>query len=318
MLLVIVWMIIGFVLLYKGGDFLVTGAAGIARKKNIPAFIVGITLVAFGTSAPELFFNLISALHGNAEFALSNVSGSNLINLCVGIGISAMIAALSIKRQVFAKDLLFLFMGPLLILIFIALSSHTALTRYHGFLLLAGFAGYLFWTNREMIRHSRKLPKSDRVCLGVSCKKEWGIFFLGGVMLYAGGEIIFRNALAIVERLQISESIVGLTVIAVGTSIPDCAASIIAVCKHQKDIAIGNILGSNIFNIFFVLAATLVAFNEPILFSQGNLFDYLSVFLLSLLFFIIAITRQSYGPVLGFLTLAYYPLSLVVRILYFG
>ena len=110
--IVIVGMIIGFVLLYKGGDFLVTGAAGIARKKNIPAFIIGITLVAFGTSAPELFFNLISALHGNAEFALSNVSGSNLINLCVGIGVSAMITALPIKREVFAKDLLFLFMGP--------------------------------------------------------------------------------------------------------------------------------------------------------------------------------------------------------------
>jgi cation:H+ antiporter len=111
---------------------------------------------------------------------------------------------------------------------------------------------------------------------------------------------------------------VGLTVIAVGTSIPDCAASIIAVFKKQKDIAIGNILGSNIFNIFLVLGATLVAFKAPILFSSGNLFDYLSVFILSCLFFIVVITRQSYGPVLGFLTLAYYPLSLIVRILYFG
>lgn len=318
MLLVIVGMIIGFVLLYKGGDFLVTGAAGIARKKNIPAFIVGITLVAFGTSAPELFFNLISALHGNAAFALSNVSGSNLINLCVGIGISAMITALPIKREVFAKDLLFLFMGPLVILIFIAVSGRNALTLIHGLFLFVGFAGYLFWTNREMIRHNRKMPKSDQACMDVSCKREWGIFFLGGVMLYAGGEIIFRNALTIVERLQISESIVGLTVIAVGTSIPDCAASIIAVFKKQKDIAIGNILGSNIFNIFLVLAATIVAFNEPIFFSRSNLFDYLSVFILSFLFFIVVITRQSYGPVLGFLTLAYYPLSLLVRILCFG
>jgi len=318
LLLVIVGMIIGFVLLYKGGDFLVTGAAGIARKKNIPAFIVGITLVAFGTSAPELFFNLISALHGNAEFALSNVSGSNLINLCMGIGISAMITVLPIKREVFAKDLLFLFMGPLLILIFIAVSGRNALTLVHGLFLFAGFAGYLFWTNREMIRHNRKLPKPDQACMDASCKREWGIFFLGGVMLYAGGEIIFRNALTIVERLQISESIVGLTVIAVGTSIPDCAASIIAVSKNQKDIAIGNILGSNIFNIFLVLAATIVAFNEPIFFNQSNFFDYLSVFILSFLFFIAVITRQSYGPVMGFLTLAYYPVSLIVRVLYFG
>jgi cation:H+ antiporter len=236
----------------------------------------------------------------------------------VGIGISAMITVLPIKREVFAKDLLFLFMGPLLILVFIAVSARNALTLVHGLFLFVGFAGYLFWTNREMIRHNRKLPKSDQACMDASCKREWGIFFLGGVMLYVGGEIIFRNALTIVERLQISESIVGLTVIAVGTSIPDCAASIIAVFKKQKDIAIGNILGSNIFNIFLVLAVTIVAFKEPIFFSQGNLFDYLSVCILSLLFFIVVITRQSYGPVMGFLTLAYYPLSLLVRILCFG
>jgi cation:H+ antiporter len=294
----------------------VTGAAGIAKKKNIPAFIVGITLVAFGTSAPELFFNMISAFHGNAEFALSNVSGSNLINLCVGIGVSAMIANLSIKRQTFAKDLVFLFIGPVLIVLFILVSGTKALTLVHGLFLFAGFALYIYMTKQEMTRQNDLLPVSDRGLKGASCKKEWGIFLLGGVMLYIGGEIIFRNALAIVERLQISESIVGLTVIAVGTSIPDCAASIIAVLKNQKDIAIGNILGSNIFNIFLVLGATIVAFNEPIFFSRDNFFDYLSVVILSLLFFLVVIMRQSYGRVMGFLTLAYYPLTLMVRVWY--
>lgn len=318
MLLIVVFICIGFVLLFKGGDFLVTGAAGIAQKKNIPAFIVGITLVAFGTSAPELFFNMISALHGNAEFALSNVSGSNLINICLGLGVSAIIATLPITRKNFTKDLTFLFAGPLLIVGFILLSPSAALTMVHGLLLFAGFAGYIFLTKQELSRHNNRSPQEAKACTDASCKKEWAIFFMGGVMLYLGGEIIYRNALAIVERLQLSESIVGLTVIAVGTSIPDCAASIIAVMKKQMDIAIGNILGSNIFNIFLVLGATIIAYGDPIFFNRSNLFDYVSVSILSFLFFLVVITRQSYGRIMGGLTLAYYPLSLIVRVLYFS
>ena len=317
-LLIVALICIGFVLLFKGGDFLVTGAAGIAQKKHVPAFIVGITLVAFGTSAPELFFNLISALHGNAEFALSNVSGSNLINICVGIAVSAIVATLPIKRRKFAKDLVFLSLGPLLIVLFIWLSSLTALTRIHGLLLLAGFAVYLYLTKQELSRHNDRLPKSAEVCRDASCKREWRLFLLGGVMLYGGGEIIFRNALAIVERLGISESIVGLTIIAVGTSIPDCAASIIAVLKQQKDIAVGNILGSNIFNIFLVLGATIMVFQGPIVFNRSNLYDYLNVTLLSVLFGLVIMTRQSFGRIMGIITLAYYPLSLYVRVMFFN
>ena len=308
----------GFALLYKGGDFLVTGAAGIAQKKNIPSFIVGVTLVAFGTSAPELFFNIISALHGNAEFALSNVSGSNLINISVGIGISAMVARLPIYRRQFAKDLVFLCAGPVLIVLFILFSGRSALTLWHALFLLTGFAAYIGLTKQDLTRHNNRLPASASACTDLSCKREWALFFLGGVMLYGGGEIIFRNALAIVEKLQISESVVGLTVIAVGTSIPDCAASIIAVTKNQKGIAVGNILGSNIFNIFLVLGATIIAFNDPIFFSSDNLYDYLSVSILSLFFFLTVLARQSCGRFLGAAIMAYYPISLMLRMLYVG
>ena len=318
MLIVILLIAVGFALLFKGGDFLVTGAAGIARKKHVPPFIVGITLVAFGTSAPELFFNLISALHGNAEFALSNVSGSNLINLCVGIAVSAILATLPIKRAKFAKDLGFLFTGPLLIVVFIWASGRNVLTWPHGLLLLTGFAVYLYLTKQELSRQNNRLPESAGECHRESCRREWGFFLLGVVMLYIGGEIIFRNAMAIVERLGLSESVVGLTIIAVGTSIPDCAASIVAVLKKQTDIAVGNILGSNIFNIFLVLGTTILAFQAPVVFSRSNLYDYLNVTLLSFLFFLVAITRQSFGRILGIATLAYYPLSLYIRIMYFN
>ena len=162
MLIVAILIAAGFALLFKGGDFLVTGAAGIARKKNVPPFIVGITLVAFGTSAPELFFNLISALHGNAEFALSNVSGSNLINICVGIAVSAIVATLPIKRRKFTKDLIFLFSGPLLIVLFISVSRRSALTWVHGLLLLTGFAAYLYLTQKELPPAQRPFPEICR------------------------------------------------------------------------------------------------------------------------------------------------------------
>ncbi len=305
-------------MLFKGGDYLVTGASGIADKKNIPPFIVGITLVAFGTSAPELFFNIISALHGNAEFALSNVAGSNLINICVGIGVSAVIASLPVTRQKFRKDLTFLCLGPMGVVLFVYLPPGNTLQIGHGLLLFLGFSVYIFLTKKELGRHQAEKPAGAARDATASCRREWLIFSLGGIMLYAGGEIIYRNALAIVRHLGLSESIVGLTVIAVGTSIPDCAASIIATVKNQKDIAIGNILGSNIFNIFLVLAATLLVFGKPVVFNASNVFDFVSVSVLSLLFAVYAFARQKIGRPMGMVILACYPLILFVRIAFFN
>ncbi len=318
MILTIPFIILGFFLLFKGGDFLVTGAAGIAQKKNIPAFIVGITLVAFGTSAPELFFNIISALHDNAEFALSNVSGSNLINICVGIGVSAMVGPLVITRQKFGKDLTFLCLGPIAVAVGVFLSDVSALNIFHGLVLFVGFGFYIYQTQQKMARHNREAPEAVSGCTTDSCRREWLIFGLGCTMLYVGGEVIYRNALNIVKIFNLSESIVGLTVIAVGTSIPDCAASIIATARNQKDIAVGNILGSNIFNIFLVLAATIMVFGQPVVFNTSNYFDYIAVSALSVLLVTYLLIRQRIGRFIGALLLAAYPAILLIRIAIFN
>ena len=318
MALTIPLIIIGFLLLFKGGDYLVSGAAGIAQKKNIPAFIVGITLVAFGTSAPELFFNLISALHGNTEFALSNVSGSNLINIAVGIGVSALVSPLAITRQKFTKDLSFLCLGPFMAVACVYFSSVAALNLGHGLLLFAGFALYIYLTKKKMAAHSPEPHDITKACATASCRREWLIFALGCAMLYVGGEIIYRNALKIVIYFGLSESIVGLTVIAVGTSIPDCAASIIATAKKQKDIAVGNILGSNIFNIFLVLACTIVVYGKPVVFDASNYFDYTAVGALSLFFAAHALYRQKIGRFTGAFLLICYPAVLYIRIAHFN
>lgn len=318
MLLTVLLIILGFLLLFKGGDYLVTGATGIAHKKNIPAFIVGITLVAFGTSAPELFFNIISAVHGNTEFALSNVSGSNLINICVGIGVSALVAPLAITRRNFAKDLAFLCLGPMAVVVCVFFSAASALSLTHGLLLFVGFAVYIYLTKQKMESHNREAPAAAENGLATSCRREWLIFALGCIMLYAGGEVIYRNALAIVNYLGLSESIVGLTVIAVGTSIPDCAASIIATARHQKDMAVGNILGSNIFNIFLVLASTIIVYGKPVVFSTSNYFDYIAVSVLSVLLAVYALLRQKIGRFTGAVVLTCYPLILYIRIIFFN
>ncbi|MGD8242465.1 MAG: calcium/sodium antiporter [Desulfobacterales bacterium] len=318
MILTALFMGIGFFLLFKGGDYLVTGAAGIAHKKNIPSFIVGITLVAFGTSAPELFFNIISALHGNAEFALSNVSGSNLINIGIGIGGSAIVAPLLVSRKKFRKDLSFVCLGPAVVMLFVYLTSGPGLKFLHGILLLAGFALYIYLTQKELSRHNRETLQTLEACATASCRREWLIFALGCIMLYGGGEIIYRNALAIVGYLGLSESIVGLTVIAVGTSIPDCAASIIATAKNHKDIAVGNILGSNIFNIFLVLATTIVVFGKPMAFSASSYFDFGAVCVLSLAFSAYVLIRQRVDRLAGIALLACYPAILYVRIAFFN
>ena len=309
---------IGFFLLFKGGDYLVTGAAGIAHKKKIPSFIVGITLVAFGTSSPELFFNIISALHGNAEFALSNVSGSNLINIGLGIGGSAVVAPLLVPRRMFAKDLLFLCLGPAAVMLCAYLTSGPALTFFHGLLLFLGFGVYIYLTQRGLSRHNQEALHGTDSCEVSSCRREWLLFVVGCIMLYGGGEVIYRNALVIVRYLGLSESVVGLTVIAVGTSIPDCAASIIATAKNQKDIAVGNILGSNIFNIFLVLAATAVVFGQPMAFSASNYFDFGAVSLLSVLFSVHVLIRQKIDRWDGIVLLTCYPAILYVRIAFFS
>ncbi len=317
LLLTVTLMVIGFVLLFKGGDYLVTGAAGIANKKNIPTFIVGITLVAFGTSAPELFFNIISAVHGNTEFALSNVSGSNAINICVGIGASAVVASLAVPRRKFGKDLVFLCLGPAAVVGFVLLSSLNELNVFHAIVLFTGFGAYIYAAKQSLGRHSPE-PSAAGSCTTESCRREWLIFGLGGIMLYAGGEVIYRNALKIVGYFGLSESIVGLTVIAVGTSIPDCAASIIATAKNQKDIAVGNILGSNIFNIFLVLSSTIIVFGKPVAFSSSNYFDYSAVCVLSVFLAAYLLICQKIGRLAGFFLLACYPAVLGIRIAFFN
>jgi cation:H+ antiporter len=292
---------LGFASLYYGAEWLVEGAINLALILKISKVVVGLVLVAFGTSSPELFVNLIAATEGRTGFALSNVSGSNLTNLCIGFGMCALVGFLVIDKRKFGIDLIFFSASPLLIWLFMVFSPANNLPRWSAIPLLILFAVYLgFIQNR-----SRAELHEEEGLAGHSLGRGLLLFSLGLLLLYAGGEMVVRSAVNIGMLLGISETVLGLTVVAFGTSIPDTMASIAAVRKGETDIAVGNLLGSNIFNILLVLAATLVFSGHGLVIEPFITLDYAAVWL-SAFFFIILIAvspRLSRGAGLSLIAL---------------
>ncbi len=293
-------MLLGFVSLYFGAEWLVDGAIKIAARLKIAKAVVGLVLVAFGTSSPELFVNLIAALDGRTGLALSNVSGSNLTNICIGFGLCALLGVLIIHRSQFWLDLLYFALTPLLIFSFMLVAGGDTLPYWSVFPLYILFVVYLILISGRAIDEVGNEDEESNL--------PWAIFkFLAGcVGLYAGGEFVVRNAVTIGEVIGISEAILGLTIVAIGTSIPDAAASIIAVRKGETDIAVGNLLGSNIFNILLILSTTLLFSNQGLLGNQSILIDYAVVTGASLFFIMLISLSHRISRFSGVLLLILY------------
>jgi cation:H+ antiporter len=291
----------GCVLLYFGAEWLVRGAAIIAEALGIPKSVVGLTLVAFGTSAPELVVNLIAGYEGQTDIALANVSGSNLTNICVGFGLCGVISGVAIKSSAFRDDLVMLILSAAMILGFLLLNldrPQVPLWSAAPLMVVLGF--YLISLRRRTgsWRENREGDHSTRTLL-----LHFGIFLAGVASLYGGGRMVLNGAVAIAEFFRISDALIGLTIIAAGTSIPDTLASVIAARRGQHELAVGNILGSNISNILVVLTGTILSSwigghpsknGEPPL-PPGSLgadhnivLDYVAVCLVSLIFIALA------------------------------
>ena len=259
MFLTFLLLLVGFVILVKGADFLVDGAASIAKKNNISNLVIGLTVVAFGTSTPELLVNIMSSVKGYNDAAFGNVIGSNILNLMVILGISGLIYPLVVQQNtvsfevplsLFAAILLFILVND--VLIFGA--NENILSRIDALILLLFFGLFLFYIGRTM-KHG---PYSDE---GETIKvySNWLsvlYFVLGLAMLVGGGSLVVDNAVTIARQYGLSEKIIGLTILAAGTSLPELATSAVAAYRKQADIAIGNVVGSCIFNIFLVLGIT--------------------------------------------------------------
>ena len=297
-----VLLIVGFVFLIKGSDFFVDGASSIASLLKIPTIIVGLTIVALGTSAPEAAVSITSSLTGSNALAVSNVIGSNMFNILMVIGIAALLGELVMEKQVLEKDLPFLVGITLLWAIFIVIGWD--ITNIEGIILLAimvAYIAYLVYSTKksggatEVEKPKYSLPYSI-------------IFILVGLAgIVIGGDLVVDSASAIAIAFGMSETLVGLTIVAIGTSLPELVTSLTALKKGENQMVIGNVIGSNIFNILFVLGASSAISAIPL--SSSMLIDVILMIFVTVLCFIFGKTQEKYdkkeGAILVILFIAY-------------
>ncbi len=294
-------LLVGFALLVKGADFFVDGAAGISGKCRISPLVIGLTVVAFGTSAPELCVSIASAIRGSSQISVGNVVGSNIVNILLILGLSALIRSLPVQKNSVELDLPVLLVSSVLLIV-LGLWGQ-ALEWWDGLIMLAVFAVYMFLLFRRAFAERKRAPAEDkplpvpekrgklRTWYGEMLQRTWFLVLLtaaGLAMVAGGGALLVRNAEQIAAYFSVSQRVIGLTVVAIGTSLPELVTSVVAAKKGETDIAVGNILGSNIFNI--LLVAGTAALIRPLPFAaETNLVDALVALAAALLLCIAAL-----------------------------
>lgn len=270
MFLNILLLIIGLVILIYGADFLVDGGAALARRLNISNIVIGLTVIAFGTSAPELVVNIVSSVNGSSALALGNVLGSNIFNILAILGITAMIIPLGVKHTTTWVEVPLAGFAAILVLILVNSDPPGIITRAEGICLLCFFVIFLIYTF-VLAKYGAAGDGEEIRIKNYSSGKSILFILLGLAGLIGGGRLLVSNAVSIAQALGISERIIGLTIVSIGTSLPELATSIIAARKGNADIAIGNVVGSNIFNTFLILGAS--ATIMPLKVAPGSLLD---------------------------------------------
>lgn len=256
MILQILLLLLGLALLLKGADWLVNGASALAKKNNVSDLAIGLTIVAFGTSAPELVVNTFAAFNGNHDIVFGNVIGSNNFNLLVILGIAGLITPLTVQSSTVWKEIPISFLAVVVLFLLSNDSLFTRenlLNRVDGMILLLFFAAFLYYVYTQLKLDSTWVENTQKP---YSASKTWTFIGIGLAGLVIGGRLVLDNAVNMAISLGVSEKVIGLTIVAAGTSFPELATSVVAAIKKNSDIAVGNIIGSNIFNIFFILAAS--------------------------------------------------------------
>ena len=293
----IVLLLVGFLLLIKGADSFVDGASSIANHLRIPAIVVGLTIVAFGTSAPEAAVSITAGLNGSNDIALGNVIGSNIFNLLVVIGCVALMKKIEVKESMIKAEYPFMIFAGVLMTIFCL--SDLMITRIEGMILFTFIVLFVAYTVTQAIK-GRKNIEVEEPKYSVMISIIRSIF--GLAMIILGGQWVVNSASSIALSMGLSEALVGLTIVSIGTSLPELVTSIVATRKGQSDIAIGNVVGSNIFNILFILGASSLV--KPIG-AASALFTDLSVMLIAFVIcFLIAKFKKAYDKKDGIFLIA--------------
>jgi len=242
----------GFVLLILGGHWLLKASVGLSLRLMIPRIIIGMTVVSFATSAPELIVSLNSALEGHADIAIGNVIGSNIANLGLVLGIVTILSTIEVEKSFYKTDWPVMMMASLLLYVFIVFDG--VLERYEGVILLISLIVFLLY----LLKFQKKAVVVDEVVVQKEMSVPAILIFLvlGGAGLWGGSELLITGAVNLANQFGVSERVIGVTIISIGTSIPELAASVIAIIKKEKAISLGNLIGSNIFNILAVLGIT--------------------------------------------------------------
>ena len=286
-------LILGFVLLIEGSDFFVDGSSNIASILKIPTLIVGLTIVALGTSAPEAAVSITSSITGSNALAVSNVIGSNLFNILLIIGLCALLNELKIGRDVLDKDLPFLTIVTVIIAIIIIIGW--SISRIEGIILLLimiAYISYLVYTTK----HTKEAKIVDKPKMGLPRSI---IYIVGGIIgIVIGADFVVDSASYIAMAFGMSETLVGLTIVAVGTSLPELVTSLTALKKDENQLIIGNVIGSNLFNILFVLGASSAI--SPITVNPNMLLDILLMLGVTVLCLIFAKTQDKFDKKEGF------------------
>ena len=293
--------IIGFVLLIKGADFLVDGASSIAKKRNIPELVIGLTIVSFGTSMPELIVNILASADGSSELAIGNILGSNIANALLILGVAAIIKPLPIQRSIYFTEIP-MSLGATLLVAFLANANlfmvvkGLTLSTVDGCILLLFFA--LFMAYIYAISKTKKgyddlvdppVPDAD---IDIFSNSKSILYVIGGcTALFVGGKWVVDGAFELALLMGFSETFIGLTVVAIGTSLPELVTSAVAARKGQADMAVGNVVGSNIFNLLWILGISAVI--RPLPFHVASNMDILMVLLGStLLIFAVIVGKR--------------------------
>jgi len=284
---------IGFILLFAGAGWLVDGASSLARRLHVSDLVIGLTVVAFGTSTPELFVNLSASLQGNAAIAIGNIVGSNIFNILVILGISAIIYPLAVTRGTVWKEIPLTLLAVILLVImgndqWIDHSGFSALTRIDGLIFISFFIIFIYYTFGIAKTMPGTIPQTPARQRGLylSCF----LVLLGLVCLCIGGNWVVHGAIVLAAKLGLSQSVIGLTLVAAGTSLSELATSTMAAYRKNAEIAVGNIVGSNIFNVFFILGTSSLI--KPLPLAKTDNIDIGVAILASLLLFLAMFTGR--------------------------
>lgn len=316
MILEIIYLVGGLALILVGANALTDGSSAIARRWGVSELVIGLTIVAFGTSAPELVISVMSAARGATQLAIGNVVGSNIFNILAIIGVVAMVRPIRVAQSTMSNEIPMALLAAVALLIIgngpmLGSGGVPQINRVDSLLLLLFFAIFMRYTFHQARKQTELESPSepDNRSRAMSPLKAWAWVIGGLAMLVGGGDLFVDGASALASRLGVSQAIIGLTIVAAGTSLPELATSVVAARKGKSDLAIGNVVGSNIFNIFLV--AGLSGTVRPLLFGSIGNIDLLTLTLSSLLFLAMArwggtrIITRSEGAILVVLYVAY-------------